>query len=93
MGTPNISERVSPLDPELKLNDVPWTRINLNISKPFYYVLFYTSDVTRGSSSFSVTARASLNAPNDSEFKLTGTSKDGSPNINNVIETVDGVKE
>ena len=71
-GTRVISQRISPLDPDLKLNEQPWVRLNFQIKKPFYYIAKYSSDPTFGASTFVVQAIASLDSEDDSIFELTG---------------------
>lgn len=73
MGTRVISQRISPLDPDLRIDVQPWLRLNFHIKKPFYYVAKYSSDPTFGASTFVVQAIASLESDDDSIFELTGS--------------------
>lgn len=89
-GTRQISQRISPDDPELELSVVPWTRLNFNVNKPFYYQLFYTSDPTPSASTFSAQAKASLSSTDDSVFEIHGqTSGIGGISVSNIVEIVD----
>jgi prepilin-type N-terminal cleavage/methylation domain-containing protein len=89
-GTRVIGQRISPTDPGIKVKEVPWTRLNISITKPFLYVLFYTSVPTPGASTFTARAVASLNAEDDSELTISGNSNGGSDmSIGNIVETKD----
>lgn len=83
-GVRVVGERISPNDPNLLLNEIPWTRLNVAINKPFLYVLTYTSDPTPASSSFEAHAFASLEADDDSELKISGGCTTGQMYISNI---------
>lgn len=90
-GERTIARRISPLDGNLHLSDVPWTRLNININKPFLYVLSYTSDPTPNASSFSSQATASLDADDDSILQISGSSGSGnSYKIGSIVTLKDG---
>ena len=94
-GEPAVAVRISPLDPALQLTQVPWTRLNVSINKPFYYILKYSSDVTPGTGSFDLRAYASLNAEHDSELQIQGHSNGGGVkmSVGNIVTIIDGVQE
>lgn len=90
-GERTIATRISPLDENLHLADIPWTRLNININKPFLYVVSYTSNPTPGSSSFSSQATASLDADDDSILQISGSSgSGGSYKIGSIVTLKDG---
>ena len=85
-----IAQRLSPLDENVHLNEVPWIRLNLTIKQPFLYVLSYTSDPTPAQSSFKVRATASLDAEDDSILELSGKSSSGNVTIGTIVTIKDG---
>lgn len=89
-GARLIAQRISPEDPALIKNDVPWNKLNVSINRPFFYILTYTSDPTRGTSSFEAHAIASLEAEDDSELMITGRCADGQMVIGNIMVLKDG---
>ena len=89
-GTRLIAQRISPDDPALIKSDVPWNKLNVAINRPFFYVLTYTSDPTRGSSTFEAHAIASLEAEDDSELKITGFSEGTQMFIGTIAVIKDG---
>lgn len=89
-GSRLIAQRISPDDPALIVKEVPWNKLNVAINRPFFYVLTYTSDPTRGSSSFEAHALASLEADDDSELKISGGCSGGQMYIGNIMVLKDG---
>lgn len=91
-GTVVVGQRISPEDPALKLNDPPWTKLNFSINKPFIYIIQYTSDPTPYTSTFTATAVGSLQASEDSIFKIMGHGNGGGAKmaVSNVLTVKDG---
>jgi len=89
-GTRLIAQRISPDDPALVTKEVPWNKLNVAINKPFFYVMTYTSDPTRGASSFEAHAIASLETEDDSELKISGSSQGVHMVIGNIAVIKDG---
>ena len=86
-----ISQRISPLDENIHLDEVPWTRLNLTLKQPFLYVLFYTSDPTPASSSFSSRAVGWLEGEDDSILQISGnTGSGGKLTIGTIVTIKDG---
>ncbi|MBQ8037561.1 MAG: prepilin-type N-terminal cleavage/methylation domain-containing protein [Proteobacteria bacterium] len=88
-GERAISERMSPLDENVHLNEVPWTRLNFTIKQPFLYVVYYTSDPTPAASSFSSRAIGWLEAEDDSILEISGNSTNGMT-IGTIVTIKDG---
>lgn len=85
-----IAQKISPIDENVHLDEVPWIRLNLTIKQPFIYVLSYTSDPTPAASSFKVRATASLDAEDDSILELSGQSSSGNVAIGTIVTVKDG---
>lgn len=81
-----IGTRFDPNDPRFDFSTVPWTKLNYRMTKPFTYVVYYTSDPTQGNSTFKARSVASLDSPNDSEFTMFGHANGVT---SNVVETLD----
>ena len=77
-GERTIAQRISPLDENIHLDEVPWTRLNLTLKQPFLFVLYYTSDPTPAASSFSSRAVGWLDAEEDTILQISGNSSNSS---------------
>ena len=89
-GERGIAQRISPLDENIHLDEVPWTRLNLTLKQPFLYVLFYTSDPTPASSSFSSRAVGWLEGEDDSILQISGSSESGRMTVGTIVTVKDG---